>query len=66
MPKKAYESVKEQPKFKLSVLRENAIKLFAVTTSTFDGATYGMDVNKDYTVDEIKKIITNWKKKEVK
>ena len=66
MPKKATEAVvKEQPKFKLSVLRENAVRLFGVSTATFDGATYGLDFNGEYAVDEVKGIIADWNKKEV-
>jgi hypothetical protein len=55
----------DTPKFSVAKLRENCKKLFGVTTSTFDGATYNIE-NKDYTVAEMKKIIEDWKKKEVK
>ena len=49
------------PKFTIEKLRENSLKLFGVTQSTFDGVTYG-----EFTVSEIKKIISNWQNKEVK
>ena len=39
-------------------------KLFGVTTSTFDGATYNLKGK--YTVSEMKAIIDRWKNKEVK
>jgi hypothetical protein len=48
-----------KPKFLKEKLRENCIELFGVTTSTFDGAMYGHD-EKEYTVDEVKKIIENY------
>lgn len=52
------------PKFTIEKLRENSLKLFNVTQSTFDGVTYGL--NGEYTVSDMKKIITNWQNKEVK
>ena len=65
MAKKTAEAVvQEQPKFKLSVLRENAVRLFGVSTATFDGATYDLP-DGEYTVDEVKSIIADWNKKEV-
>ena len=65
MPKKATEAVSTQPKFKLSVLRENANRLFGCSMATFDGSTNNLDKNGEYTVAEVKNIIANWKKKEV-
>ena len=47
-----------KPKFLKEKLRENCIELFGVTTSTFDGAMYGHDLDKKYSVDEVKKIIS--------
>lgn len=52
------------PKFTIEKLRENSLKLFGVTQSAFDGVTYGL--NGEYTVSDMKKIITNWQNKEVK
>ena len=52
------------PKFTIEKLRENSLKLFGVTQSTFDGVTYGL--NGEYTVSDMKKIITNWQNKEVR
>ena len=51
-------------KFSISKLRENCVKLFGVSTSTFDGATYKL--KGEYTIEETKKYIEEWKKKEVK
>ncbi len=52
------------PSFPVDRLREKSYQLFGVTKSTFDGATYGLDG--EYTVDEMRKIIADWQKKEVK
>ena len=65
MPKKATEAATQQPKFRLSVLKENAYRLFGVSTSTFAGATFDLDPKGEYTVAEVKKIIADWLKKEV-
>lgn len=46
-------------KFKIEKLRENSMKLFGITTSTFDGAMYGQNVT-ELTVEEARKIINNW------
>lgn len=58
------EPVKQPPKFPLEKLRENCLKLFDVTQSTFDGAAHGL--NGEYTVSDMKKIIAAWQNKEVK
>ena len=60
----AEETVVSAPKFTIATLRNNCLKLFGVTTSTFDGATLGLDG--EYTVEEIKYVINKWRKKEVK
>lgn len=52
------------PKFTVERLREKCFTLFGVTTSTFDGATYGL--NGEYTVEEMKDKIAKWQNKEVK
>ena len=54
-----------QPKFKLSVLKENCVRLFGCSTATFAGATYDLDNSADYTVDEVRNVIADWNKKEV-
>ena len=51
------------PKFPVARLREKCYDLFGVTTSTFDGATYGL--SGEYTVEEMKDKIRIWQKKEV-
>lgn len=53
-----------EAKFSIEKLRENCLTLFGVTSSTFDGATYGL--KGDFTVEEMKKIIAEWQNKEVK
>lgn len=58
------ETVKQPPKFPLEKLRENCLKLFGVTQSTFDGAAHGL--KGEYAVSEIKKIIAAWQSKEAK
>ena len=51
-------------KYSIPQLQKNAYELFGVSSSTFAGAT--LDLDGEYTVDEVKKIISDWKKKEVK
>lgn len=45
-------------KFPVKKLRANCRQLFGVSSSTFDGATYGM--TGEYTVDEISAQIKEW------
>lgn len=52
------------PKFTVGRLREKCYTLFGVTTSTFDGATNGLDG--EYTIEEMKNRIAKWQNKEVK
>lgn len=52
------------PKFSVGKLRENCQKLFGVSLSTFDGAASGL--KGEYTVVEMKNIISSWLKKEAK
>lgn len=51
-------------KFSIENLGNNCLTLFGVTSSTFAGATYGLDG--EYTVEEMTKIIANWQSKEAK
>lgn len=51
-------AIKAIPKFDLATLRKDCLKLFGVTSSTFDGAMSGK--TGPYTVDEAKNIITGW------
>lgn len=57
----AVETVKteQEPRFKLEKLRANSMKLFNVTTSTFDGAMYG-HTETELTIKETKAIIDKW------
>lgn len=67
---KAAEGVQEkpatpnEPKYAVEKLRNASLELFGISTSTFDGATCGL--SGEYTLDEMRRIIENWKKKEVK
>ncbi len=51
------------PKYTLEKLRENCMNLFGVSSSTFDGAAYGLDGS--YTISDMKNIINKWNSKEV-
>lgn len=63
--KSAEQSPREfQRKFTLAQLRENCRKLFGVSISTFDGATYGL--TDKYTIEEIRTRIETWSSKGVK
>lgn len=57
------EAEKTVVKFTVEKLRKDCSKLFGVSTSTYDGATYGLDG--EYSVKEMKDIINKWLKKEV-
>lgn len=46
--------------YELSALRSSCVKLFGVTTSTFDGAMQGR--MEPLSIAEVKTIIENWKK----
>lgn len=48
----------EESKFSLEVLRANCLKLFKVSSSTFDGATKGLVG--EFTIEEIKTKINGW------
>lgn len=50
-------------KFKIDKLRENSMKLFGVTTSTFDGAFYG-DKRSEMTIEEARAMLDKWLGKE--
>lgn len=50
-------------KFKVEKLRENSMKIFGVTTSTFDGAFYGNE-KKEMTIEEAGARIDKWLGKE--
>lgn len=52
-------------KFPYEVLKENCMKLFHVTSSTFIGATVGKE-NGSYSIPEMQNLISAWLKKEVK
>lgn len=64
-PENAADRKSTEQTFAVSTLRGNCIKLFNVTSSTFDGAFFGLDISKKYTIAEAKKIITTWLRKEI-
>jgi hypothetical protein len=49
--------------FPLERLRKDCYTLFGVTTSTFDGATYGL--NGEHSVESLKKVIAKWQSTQV-
>lgn len=56
----------DSKRFTLSSLEKHCQKLYGVPTSTFAGATTGLDSVKEYSIDEIKEYIDKWKGKEAK
>lgn len=46
-------------KFELARLRKDCLRLFGVTVSTFDGATFGLTGR--FTVEEMRNRINKWK-----
>lgn len=48
------------PKFPLSRLRKDCLRLFGVTVSTFDGAAFGL-AGQHFTVAEMRDRIDKWK-----
>lgn len=55
----------DERKFPYEVLKENCMRLFHVTSSTFIGATIGKE-NGSYSIPEMQRLIDDWLKKEVK
>ena len=49
------------PVFSLERLRRDCLKVFSVTSSTFDGATHGLEG--EFTLAKMREIITEWQKK---
>lgn len=56
---------KSLPKYSLDELQKHCQKLFGVSSAAFSGATASI-AKKDYTIDEMKKIIENWNSKKIK
>lgn len=50
-------AAKAKPKYVVEKLRSHCVELFNVSTSTFDGAMYGHDLDMQYGIDEVKDII---------
>lgn len=57
--------VADEPKFALEALQKHCLELFGVSTATFAGATAGIEA-KEYSKSEIKGIINEWCRQEVK
>lgn len=57
------EPVVDEPVFTLERLRRECLKLFGVSTSTFDGATYKL--SGEYTVEKIRGIIKAWQSQQI-
>ena len=55
---------KREQRFPVTTLRDNCVKLFGCTTSTFDGAFFGC-ADKEYSIEEAKGIIKKWLGKEM-
>lgn len=55
----------DERKLPYEVLKENCMRLFHVTSSTFIGATIGKE-NGSYYISEMQRLIDEWLKKEVK
>lgn len=53
-----------EPEYDMHTLRKHCMKLFGITTSTFDGAFMGH--NEPMTVRSAKAILKKWKKEEIK
>ncbi len=64
LTKETEQKLKSTQKYKISQLRANCRVLFGISTSTFDGATYGLTGT--YTIKEMQAHIDTWKKKGVK
>jgi len=62
--KEAPAAEQTEQKFSIPKLERYALTLFGVPTSTFVGATHGLEG--EYTVAEVKQIIEDWFKKEAK
>lgn len=56
--KKSASEPKNNPKFSAARMRPDCLVLFGITTSTYDGATYGL--SEEYTVEEMKTHIEKW------
>lgn len=59
------EVAKKEQSFPVSTLRDNCIKLFGCTTSTFDGAFFGC-ADREYSIEEAKRMLKKWLGKEMK
>lgn len=57
--KPAAELKQEETKYQISKLREKCMQLFGITTSTFDGAFYGIAEQK-MSITEAKSRINKW------
>ena len=56
---------KAETKFPLDTLRKDCVMLYGVTSSTFTGATMNLP-DGAYTIEEVRTVVKDWLKKEVK
>lgn len=59
----AAEEKESAPKFPIQKLRDNCLNLFGITTSTFDGAVYGLTGS--FSVQEMSDKIKQWQSRPV-
>ena len=64
MAKEVQNPQASEPKFSLEKLGENCRALFGISSTHFAGATHGL--TGEYTVEEMRKHIGEWDKREVK
>ena len=55
--------VEKVAKFPIETLRKDCVKLYGISTSTFDGAMFGK--SGEYSIEEARTLIENWKKEVV-
>lgn len=60
MAENTEKTAKSAPVFPLPKLREHCRELFDVSASTFDGATFNLNADGNYSVEDVKKTIKNW------
>lgn len=56
---------KAETKFPLATLKQDCVKVYGISSSTFAGATMDLP-DGEYTIEEVRTVINKWLKKEVK
>jgi hypothetical protein len=62
-PSKSEPTASSKPTFTLDRLRKDCHKLFGITESTYDGATFGL--SGEYTVEALRNVIEKWQNTQV-